>query len=418
VTKILTQRRVDTAKPEQQQYGLADGIVPGQRCIVYPTGAKSYRIWVRVNGKQIPVTVGDALLMTLAEARVKGKSILSAAVDGKDPREDKRAAARTAVDTVESVAEEFFERHVKPHTRSRSAHETMRLFEHDILPAWGKRPIASITLRDVNELLDAIVDRGSRIVANRVFAAGRKMFAWACSRGLLAASPFEHVTAPSKEISRDRVLDDSELALVLRAAGSLNYPFAPFVSLLAYLGQRRDEIAAMKWSELDQDLTQLALPRSRVKNELQHKVPLVAAVREILASLPRVPNSAFVFSTTGVTPISGFSKAKRMLDEEVARLNGGTPLEPWRFHDLRRSAASGMAALGVAPHVIEAVINHKSGVIKGMAAVYNRFAYMNERKEALEAWAQHLLALELEAGGVVGAASSIENTHYLSQTVS
>ena len=394
MAKILTQRRVDTAKPEQEQYGIADGIVPGQRCIVYPTGAKSYRIWVRVNGKQIPVTVGDALLMTLAESRVKGKSILAAAVDGKDPREDKLAATNARAETVGAVALTFIERHAKPRNKLRTVTENKRLIDRNILPSWGRRPISSIKRRDVVALLDSIVDRGSPVAANRVFTVGRTMFGWAVERGLIETSPFDHVKAPTGETSRDRTPSDSELALILRAADSLAYPFGSYFKLLAYTGQRREEVAGMRWSELDEGLTLWTLPRERAKNDTQHSVPIAPAVRAILAGLPRFDDSGFLFTTTGATSISGFSKAKAALDAAIRELNGGAPLTPWRVHDLRRSMASGMAKLGVQMPVVEKLLNHVSGSFAGVAGIYQRHEFRTEKRQALEAWAQHLLALE------------------------
>ena len=213
MAKILTQRAVDAAKPRQEQYPLADGIVPGQRCIVYPGGKKTYRIWVRVPGKQLPITVGDASLMTLADARAKGKSILATAANGEDPREAKLAAAVARAETVGVVASTFIERHAKLRNKLRTVLENKRLIDRNILPVWGQRPIASIKRRDVVALLDSIVDRGSPVAANRVFTVGRTMFGWAVERGLIETSPFDHIKAPTGETSRDRTPSDSELAL-------------------------------------------------------------------------------------------------------------------------------------------------------------------------------------------------------------
>ena len=269
---------------------------PTESCLacsfyVYSSGKKVYRLLARIHGKQVALTVGDASLMTLAEARAKAKGFLAAIAKGEDPREAKRAAVRAAAETVEAVARSFIERHTKVHTQPRSRRETERLFEHDILPAWGRRPIASIDLRDVNALLDAIVDRGSPVVANRVLAAGAQDVQLGAERGLIKTSPFEHVKAPAKETSRDRTPSDSELALILRAADSLGYPFGPYFKLLAFTGQRREEVAGMRWSELDEDLTLWVLPRSRAKNDVEHQVPIAPAVREILVALPRFDGS-------------------------------------------------------------------------------------------------------------------------------
>ena len=157
-------------------------------------------------------------MLSLADARAKAKGMLGAIANGEDPRETKRAAVKTAAKTVEVVAADFIERHAKVHNKPRTWAETERLIAGNVIRAWGKRPITSIDQHDVVDLLDAVTDRGSPIAANRVLAAGRKMFNWAIERSLIKTSPFDRVKAPTKEVSRDRVLDDSELALMLQAA--------------------------------------------------------------------------------------------------------------------------------------------------------------------------------------------------------
>ena len=393
MTKVLTQRAVEAAKPKPKRYGLPDGIVPGLRLIVYPTGKKVYYLWVRIHGKQDPLSVGDAALTTLAEARAKAKGFLAAIANGEDPRVAKAEKAKAAADTVEAVALSFVERHVRAHNKPRTAEEHERLIRRNILPAWGPRPIASIKPRDVVELVDAVIDRDAPIAANRVFTMGRTLFNWARDRALIETSPFERVKLPSKEISRDRTPADFELGLILRAADSLGFPFGPFVTLLARTGQRRDEVSGMRWSELDEGLTLWTLPRERAKNSLQHQVPIVPAVREILAGLPRFDNSDFVLTSTGATSISGYSKCKAALDAAITELNGGTPIAPWRLHDLRRAMASGMAKSGVQMPVVEKLLNHVSGSFAGVAGVYQRHDFRAEQLAALEAWSRHLDAI-------------------------
>jgi integrase len=395
VARILTQRAVDAAKPPKAGRDTrADGIVPGQQFIVHSGGKKSYRLLTRIAGKLENLPIGDAALMTLAEARAKGKGMLAAIAAGQDPREDKLAATNTRAETVGAVASTFIERHAKPRNKLRTVAENKRLIDRNVLPSWGRRPISSIKRRDVVALLDSIVDRGSPVAANRVFTVGRTMFGWAVERGLIETSPFDHVKAPTGETSRDRTPSDSELALILRAADSLGYPFGPYFKLLAYTGQRREEVAGMRWSELDEGPTLWTLPRERAKNNTQHSVPITPAVRAILVGLPRFDDLGFLFTTTGATSISGFSKAKAALDAAITELNGGAPLTPWRVHDLRRSMASGMAKLGVQMPVVEKLLNHVSGSFAGVAGIYQRHEFRAEKRQAMEAWVQHLLALE------------------------
>jgi integrase len=358
--------------------------------IVHAGGKKSFRLLARIHGTQANLEVGDASLMTLGEARAKAKAKLAAIANGEDPREAKRKATRAASETVEVVAKDFVERHAKAHNKTRTWQETERLIARNILPAWGRRPIAAIDPRDVTELLDAIVDRDAPYAANRVFAAGRKMFHWARERHLIETSPFERVRAPTKEISRDRVHTLSELALIRQAADRLGYPFGTFTMLALLLGQRREEIAGMRWSELDPDLTMWMIPRERTKNGIQHQVPLSPWARSLLSGVPRLNDSPYVLTSSGTASISGFSKAKAALDAAITHLNGGTPLAPWRLHDLRRSMASHMARLGVQLPVVEKLLNHVSGSFSGVQGVYQRHSFSDEKRQALELWAQHL----------------------------
>lgn len=243
-------------------------------------------------------------------------------------------------------------------------------------------------------LLDAIVAAGAEIGANRTLAYLRALFNCAVKRGRLPSSPVSGVDAPSKERARDRVLSDDELRWLWRACEKIDWPFGPLVKLLLLTGQRRDEVATLQWSELDLGKRTWILPREKAKNNRAHEVQLSDAVIEVLESLPRT--GALVFSSTGSTAVSGFSRAKRRLDAAMFATKSqdlGTEREPipqWVLHDLRRTTATGMARLGFPPHVVDKVLNHTSGTIRGVAAVYNRFEYLEERSAALEAWGQYV----------------------------
>jgi integrase len=169
------------------------------------------------------------------------------------------------------------------------------------------------------------------------------------------------------------------------------------VKLLILTGQRRTEVGALEWREIDLAKGEWTLPQARSKNHRQHIIPLAYRTLEVLQALPRVSSKKgqpkFLFTTSGDAASSGYSMAKNRLDEAIEELNGGEPISHWVFHDIRRSVASGMAGLGISPHVIEAVLNHKSGTIRGVAAVYNRYNYGPEVRTALEAWAQNVDAM-------------------------
>lgn len=392
MSKILTQRGVEAAKPRDKRYGKPDGLVPGHRLIVHPSGEKTYALFARVNGKLVNHRIGSAAVLTLKRARAEAKSKLNLIAGGGDPRTVRQEATRAASETVEIVARRFIERHAK--VNNKTWEEVQWRLEREILPHWGRLPISSITRRDVVALLDAIVDRGVPVTANRTLAVARKMFNWSVERSLIEVSPFDRIKKPAPEVKRDRVHTDSELALIWRSAETIGYPFGPFTKLLILTGQRREEVAGMRRSELDPGLTMWTLPRERVKNNEPHQVPIVPWVQSILAALPRIEGSDFIFTTTGKAPISGFSKAKQALDVAIASLNDGTPIPQWRMHDLRRSMASHMARLGVQLPTVEKILNHVSGSFGGVQGIYQRHDFANEKRQALEAWAQHLLTLD------------------------
>ena len=403
MAKIISQRTIEAAKPPKEGRSTkADGIVPGMQFIVHAGGKKSFRLIARLHGTQINLEIGDADLMTLADARAKAKRLLGQIAEGIDPREVKQEAVRTAAETVEVVARRFIKLDAKPNTRRWQ--ETERQIEKEVIPAWGKRPITSIGRPDVAALIDGIAERGAPVMANRVFATARRMFNWCVERGTLETSPFDRMKAPATETERDRTHSDEELSLIWRASAVIGYPFGPLVQLLILTGARREEVAGMRWRELSPDRTTWTVPAERVKNGVQHAVPLSPWARSIITKLPRFVGSDLVFTTTGSTSVSGYSRAKGALDRKVAELNGGAAIAPWTFHDCRRSVASGMAKLGIALPVIERILNHVSGSsFGGVAGIYQRYSFEDEMRAALEAWSQHLLSLD---GGRVLALSA------------
>jgi integrase len=218
------------------------------------------------------------------------------------------------------------------------------------------------------------------------------MFAWAVSRDIIAASPCAGVKPPAAETSRDRVLSDDELKTVWRACDKVGWPFGPMVKLLALTAQRRDEVAEMRWSEIDFKARTWTLARERVKNDQTHVVPLSDAAIEILQALPEIKGKGehdFVFTTTGATPVAGFSRAKNRLDGAILESVDRAP-DHWTFHDLRRTAASGMARLGVNLPVIEKVLNHTSGSFAGVVGIYQRHSFAEEKMTALQTWGRYL----------------------------
>ena len=400
----LTVAGIKALRPRAERYEVKDDAITGCYVEVWPSGAVSYRLRYRFNGKSKKLIFGrfDVDEGGLSKVRAKAREARNRLGEGIDPASEKRAAraaralaagqaeaiaepAPPPPDLVETVAAEFIERSAKPNTRD--WRETQRLLERNIVAHWRGRRLSEISKVDIHAALDAMIDRGAPVGANRVLAQLRKMCRWAMSRGLIERSPCEGIDKPSSETKRDRVLDDRELAQVWRACEALGFPFGPLTQMLILTGQRRGEVGGMAYSELDLEGALWTLPAARVKNKRQHAVPLPPQAVALLRGLPRIVGSDYVFSTTGNTAPSGFSNAKERLDEMLPAL------APWTMHDLRRSVATGMARIGVALHVIERVLNHVSGSFGGIVAVYQRHSYSAEMRAALDLWAAHVVAL-------------------------
>lgn len=384
-TMKLTQLAVDRiGKPTGGRIEYFDSQLPGFGLRVTEAGHKSWVVMYRVGGKLRRFTIDTlAKLPKVDDARREASAIMQRAARGEDPAAEKKAERNARPepardpDTVRMIAALFVERYCRPNNRSWA--ETERTLRNHVVSRWGDRELANIARRDILDLLDDLVDRGNPIAANRVLAAVRKMFAWAVERDIIAASPVQKVKAPGKETERERVLTDDELIRIWRAAEAMGGNAGGFVRMLALTGQRRDEVATMRWRDVDIEQAVWTLPREATKGDRSHQVPLAPLAVEILQSLPRLGD--FIFTTAGDRPISGYSKIKVRTDKLVG-IN-----QDWRFHDLRRTCGTGMARLGIAVSTISRVLNHKEG---GVTKIYNRYSYLDEKRHALEVWAAHV----------------------------
>jgi integrase len=394
MAKTLTIKGIEAIKPGDTRREVPDGLIRGLFFVVQPSGAKSWAVRYRFNGLPRKLTLGAFPAIDLKASRELAQRALVAVAAGEDPASAKqaaKAAARAPADRdgVEKVVSTFVERYAKANTREGTWKETERLLNKEVIGAWKGRHFSAIRRADVHELLDGIVDRGAPIVANKTLAALRRMCGWAVERGIITTSPCEGVKAPSAERSRDRVLADDELRRVWAGCDAIGWPFGPLLQVLILTGQRRDEVAEMQWSEVDLDGKTWTLPRSRVKNDQAHSVPLSDQALRVLATLPRIgtEHGGPIFTTTGESSVSGFSRAKKCIDKEIA---AEFKLAPWVIHDLRRTLASGMARLGINLPVIERVLNHTSGSFAGVVGVYQRHSFADEKRHALAAWGAHV----------------------------
>lgn len=363
--------------PGPKRLDVWDTVLQGFGIRVSPSGRKVWFVVVRPGGHPKRVSIGTYPAISLADAReAAGKIIREVQLGVFEP------APRAAIPTLGETIPLFIQMYAKPKNRGWKAHErVLHKFE-----ALFNRPLNEIKRNEVARALDVLIGSGMTGGANRALAAIKKLMSWALDRGMIEVNPIAGLKPPAKEQSRDRVLSDTELAALMRAAEVEGYPFGNLFKLLAFTAQRRGEVSDMRWSEIDFGRNIWTIPAARSKNGQAHDVPLASEVIAIIRSAPRFLGSDYVFSTTGKSPISGFGRVKD-------RLNHAVGATDWRTHDLRRTAASGMARLGIAPHVVEKVLNHRSGIISGVAAVYNRYGYDKEKRDALVAWADHLTKL-------------------------
>jgi integrase len=421
--------------------GLVEGVEPAARdsyawdsalarfgVRVTPAGARIYLVQYRPKTapgekpKTRRITIGqhDGDLWNVTKARAAARKILAPVDLGRDPFADREAERRAELqtrlaaqaaeiaearetdrrekETVAAQVELYVERRL---AKRRSAVEAARLLRHGPAAAWGSRHVGDIRRSDVAELLESIGQR-SGAVARSTYAELRPFFAWCVERDLIAVSPCASITAPPRPQARDRVLADDELRLVWRAADAMGFPFGPVVKLLMLTGQRRAEVAGMAWRELDLTAASWRIPVERVKNKQAHEIDLSPEALAVVAETPKV--GPLLFPARGEGSVRGFSATKRKLDCIIEALRRRDALEagedppeedlpPWRLHDLRRTAATGMAALAFPPHVVERVLNHVSGTQSGLIGVYQRHEYREERKAAIVAWGARIAAI-------------------------
>ena len=400
----ITLRTIQSVTPDpHRDIYVWDHRLKGFGLRVTPRGAQSFVFQYRVDGgparRKTIGPVGSP--WTPATARKEAERLLVQVYQGIDPVEAKREAKRKKETlNFRTYSERFVELYLKPNWRGTwgSAQCTIN---NVFIPRWGNRPVHEITRADIVKVLDEYSDRPAR--RKEIHSLLRKFFNWATDRQDIDVSPLAGMKAPKAVPSRRRVLSDEEIVALWRATENSGWPWGPFVRMLILTMQRRQEVAEMDWSEIDLNARRWTLPADRAKNDQEHVIPLTSlALAELQLLGPK--RKGLVFTTTGTTPVSGFFKGRAALHKDMIAYLKARQIEEdgdpdqvevpnWRLHDIRRTGATHLQSLRVPVEVTESVLNHISGTRAGVAGIYNRYKYDDEKRTALDAWDAKLRSL-------------------------
>jgi integrase len=367
-----------------------DDDMPGFGIRLRVSGAQIRRSWVaqyRSSGRTRRVLLGSAEILGAEQARAAAKKVLARVTLGHDPQAEKVARRQKDTHSLKGVVGDYLafkQKTVRPRTYA----EIVRYLTGHFFKPLHNVPIDEITRKDVAARLTKITLENGSITASRARIALSGFYAWAMGQGLAEANPVIGTTRPQEAKPRERVLDDNELAQVWKTCD--DDAFGKVIRLLILTGARRAEVGGMRWSELDLEKGTWSLPSERVKNGRAHTLPLTPLALSVIESVPRRVGRDHLFGTRSDGGLSHWH-AKAELDQRLT-------IKPWRVHDLRRTVATRLCDLGVAPHVVEQILNHQSGHRAGIVGVYNRSSYANEVRAALALWSDHVRTL-VEGGG-------------------
>ena len=384
-TTALTDRTVaDAAPPESGRVELWDAELPGFGLRISATGRRSWQVMYRIDGRKRRLTLGSFPALPLKLARDAARATLKEVARGHDPAAQ-RASVRGGELTFARFAQAYVERYAKRSKRTWAA--DARMIEADLLPAWGRRAVDGIGRRDVIEIVEAVCARGHPYAANRRLSLLRTMFAWGVEVDLVRATPVVGVAAPGREVRRQRVLDDAEVAALWRAWEAMAWPFGALFKLLLLTAQRRNQVASLRLGDIGFANQVWTVPDGAAAARRGHQLPLSTHSLEILTSVPRA-NSAYVFPARGrpQRPASGFSKAARRASD----LSG---VADWRCEDLRRTAAAGMMGLGAPAPVVRNILDRAAASTVGGVDVGDARSGFADMRAALESWGERVRVL-------------------------
>jgi integrase len=372
MAKILTDIAIRNLQPQAKPFEVSDTHARGLRVCVFPTGHKSFIVRYRNgDGRSCKATLPQDI--TLAEARKRAADVWLEVTQGREVTQPKRGG-----DTVEHWAAVFIERHAMK-KRESTLRQVRHVFEDIVCPAWGSLPVGDIRRRDIIELLGGLAEN-KPAMANRTQAWLAVFFNWLAEREVIDASPAIKIKRRAVEHARERVLSDAELrSLFWRACEKIDETAAGAIRTMVLLGQRRNEIAGMRRSEIKGD--EWTIPAARMKGKRAHTIPLPKQVLAIVERMPRIGDGDLVFTATGQRGLEHFDRIKDEIGEHVKAS------APWVWHDIRRTVATRMQGLKIDPAVIEKIEGRS---IKGVRRVYQRYDYMPEMRKALQRWADHV----------------------------
>lgn len=369
----LTDLAVKNVAVETGQRTFFDDTLKGFGVRVTPR-SKTFVLVIHRANRNKWETLGKYPIVSLAKAREEARNRLSAVQLG--------IRAETPAMTFEEAYTLFLASY-KAKNREKTVYEMERLVKRHLLPKLRRRPLSEISTNDLASIIDRLLPTPGE--CNALFTAARTIFRWAANRRLVLISPMSGLDMPTRPASRDRVLSDRELGLVLHQAIVDASTFGRIVELLIRTGQRVKQISNLQAQWIDHKAQTITWPKDVMKANREHTIPYPNTVAEIFGN---VPKHGYVFQARGrETPFNGFSKSKGAFDDNLDGVGSYT------LHDLRRTFASGLQALGVPIAHTEALLGHRSGSFAGIVSVYQRHSYIPEMRDALEKWESHLAAL-------------------------
>ena len=368
---------LDRLKTPEHRTDYRDKATRGLQLRVGIKGAKSFSYVFRLGSKMGRVSLGKYPDISLKTAREKTYEFRRLVALGIDPRSEKIEKLKREQMTVNVMVVKFIQKYAKPENSSwKQAESNLRLYLSNF---YGTQPISEVTRADIHQVLDDLIARDKQTAANRALAHIRKFFGWLVERGYLNHSPADHIKPRHKESERDRVLSDAEIKAIWDAAEAMSGPYSAWLKLLLLCGQRRVETASMRRSQIIDGSWYLSA--TDTKNKQPHIIPLPNQAQRLVDQLIEKEGNFLIKSgRNGDRPVNGFSKAKLQMD----RLSG---VQNWKFHDLRRTVATNLTKLGIDRLILQKIINHSE---RGVTQIYDRYSYMDEKREALQKWADRL----------------------------